>query len=88
MEEEGRKKKRMRRCREKKRKEERKKNRKPGANKYFHVSQISLRAKFLIRTKFKVINICRDKMGGLVRLGTKFQMTPNYRDEMHILPYF
>jgi len=39
---------------------------------------------FLIRTKFKVINICRGKMGGLVSSGMKFQMTPNCRDEMHI----
>jgi hypothetical protein len=66
--------------------EGRRKKMKPGANKYFHVSQISLRAKFLIRTKFKVINNYRDEMGGLVSSGTKFQMTPNYRDEMHILP--
>ena len=28
----------------------------------------------------------RDKMGGLVSSGTKIQMTPNYRDEKHILP--
>jgi len=31
-----------------------------------------------------VINICRGKMGGLESSGTKFQMTPNYRDELHI----
>ena len=31
-----------------------------------------------------MINICKDKIGGLVSSGIKFQATPNYRDEMHI----
>jgi len=35
-------------------------------------------------TIFQMINNCRGKMGGLVSSGMKFQMTPNYRDEMHI----
>jgi len=39
---------------------------------------------FLIRTKFKVINICRGKMKGLISSEMKFQMTPNRRDEMYI----
>jgi len=39
---------------------------------------------FLIRTKFKMINICRGKMGGLVSSCIKFQITSNCRDEMHI----
>jgi len=39
---------------------------------------------FLIMTKFKVINICMEKMGALVSSEMKFQMTPNYRDEMYI----
>jgi hypothetical protein len=41
---------------------------------------------FVIRMKSQMINNYRDKMGGLVSSGTKIQMTPNYRDEKHILP--
>jgi len=35
-------------------------------------------------TKSQKINICKGKIGGLVSSEMKFQMTPNYRDEMHI----
>jgi len=31
-----------------------------------------------------MINICNGKIGGLVSSGMKFQMTPNYKNEMHI----
>jgi len=32
-----------------------------------------------------MINNCKGKIEGLVSSGMKFQMTPNYSDEMHIL---
>jgi len=40
--------------------------------------------KNVIRTKFKVINICSGKLGGLVSTWTKIQPQPICRDYAHI----